>query len=137
MSEPRPSDHAERLRRRLTPETMTPEQRAAYDRRKAERETPEYQEQLRRDIDAIQKEFPPLRPDADLLAALASLRAERERQGLSLMDVMERTKIDRATISKLETGKIPNPTYQTLRVYARALGKRIVWRLEDRGPEER
>jgi transcriptional regulator with XRE-family HTH domain len=47
---------------------------------------------------------------------------------------MERTKIDRATISKLETGKIPNPTYQTLRTYARALGKRIVWRLEDREP---
>jgi ribosome-binding protein aMBF1 (putative translation factor) len=134
MSEPRPSDHAERLRRRLTPETMTPEQRVAYERRKAERETPEYQEQLRRDIEAIQKEFPPLQPDADLLSALASLRAERERQGLSLTDVMERTKIDRATISKLETGKIPNPTYQTLRTYARALGKRIVWRLEDREP---
>ena len=66
-----------------------------------------------------------------MLAALAALRAERERQGLSLTDMMERTKIDRATISKLENGKIPNPTYQTLRTYARALGKRLVWSVEN------
>ena len=131
MSESKPISRAEMHRRRLFPENMTPEQRAAYERHKAERATPEYQEQLRRDLEEIQGEYPPLRSDDDLLEALASLRVERERQGLSLSDVMERTKIDRATISKLETGKVANPTYQTLRTYARALGKRIVWRLED------
>jgi DNA-binding Xre family transcriptional regulator len=129
MSEPDPISRAEMHRRRLFPENMTPEQRDAYERRKADRETPEYQEQLRRDIEEIQGEYPPLQADDDLLNTLAALRIERERQGLSLTDVMERTRIDRATISKLETGKIANPTYQTLRTYARALGKRIVWRM--------
>jgi ribosome-binding protein aMBF1 (putative translation factor) len=131
MSTPDPISRAEMHRRRLFPENMTPEQRAAYERRKAERETPEYQEQLQRDIEEIQGAYPPLQADDDLLNALASLRIERERQGLSLTDVMERARIDRATISKLETGKLANPTYQTLRTYARALGKRIVWSLED------
>jgi transcriptional regulator with XRE-family HTH domain len=62
---------------------------------------------------------------------LASLRLERERQGLSLTDLAERTGIDRATISKLETGKIANPTLLTLRTYAAALGKRLSWSLAD------
>jgi ribosome-binding protein aMBF1 (putative translation factor) len=132
MSESKQED---RVRRRLTPATMTPEQRAAYDRRRAERETPEYQEQLKRDIEEIQREHPPARVASDLLPALQSLRAVREAKGLSLTDMMERTKIDRATISKLETGKIPNPTYQTIRDYASALGKRVVWTVEDDGGE--
>ncbi len=42
----------------------------------------------------------------------------------------ERTGIDRATISKLETGKIANPTIGTLTTYARALGQRLAWTLE-------
>jgi ribosome-binding protein aMBF1 (putative translation factor) len=134
MSEPKenptPPGRDERARRRLTPETMTPDQRAAYERRKAARETPEARAQLERDLEAIREEFPPLAADEALLGVLASLRRERERQGLSLTDVMERTKIDRATISKLENGKIPNPTYATLRAYARALGLRLGWTLE-------
>jgi transcriptional regulator with XRE-family HTH domain len=43
----------------------------------------------------------------------------------------ERTGIDRATISKLETGKIANPTIGTLRTYAKALGRRLAWTLEE------
>src|SRR5262245_33894390 len=87
--EPREITPGERRRRRLTPETMTPEQRAAYEVRRAERETPEYQEQLARDIEAIRKEFPPLQADEPLLDVLAALQRERERQGLSLTDIME------------------------------------------------
>ena len=34
-------------------------------------------------------------------------------------------------ISKLETGKIRNPTYLTLRTYARALGMRLALSLEE------
>jgi ribosome-binding protein aMBF1 (putative translation factor) len=124
-------DRAQRLRRRLTPATMTPEQRAAYEVRRAERETPEYQAQLAADIAAIQREYPPARPDPELIEALAALRLERERQGLSLSDVSERSGIDRATISKLETGKIANPTVGTLRAYAKALGRRLAWTLAD------
>ena len=65
-----------------------------------------------------------------MIEALAGLRRERERQGLSLTDLAERTGIDRATISKLETGKIANPTVGTLRTLARALGRKLTWTLE-------
>jgi transcriptional regulator with XRE-family HTH domain len=69
--------------------------------------------------------------DPELAKALCALRAERERQGLSLSDVSERSGIDRATLSKLETGKVPNPTVSTLRAVARALNKRLSWLLAD------
>jgi DNA-binding XRE family transcriptional regulator len=70
---------------------------------------------------------PPERPFRHLMAAL---RAERERQGLSLADLAERTGIDRAAIHKLEIGVNTNPTLSTLTRYAGALGARIEWDLK-------
>ena len=119
----------DRRRKRLNEADFTPEQRAAVDARRADRRTPEYQEELTRDIDAFRREYPPA-GDPELAEAFAGLRDERERQGLSLADMAERTGIDRATISKLETGKLANPTVGTLRTYARALGRRLTWSLE-------
>ena len=119
----------ERHRRRLSVADLTPEQRAAIETRRAERQTAEYREDLSRDVEAYRQEFPPAL-DPELIEALAGLRRERERQGLSLTDMAERTGIDRATISKLETGKIGNPTIGTLRTYAKALGHRLAWSLE-------
>ena len=127
-----PASPEERRRRRLADADLTPEQRAAVEARRAERQTPGYQEELARDIDAYRREYPPV-GDPELVAALAGLRRERERQGLSLTDMAERTGIDRATISKLETGKLANPTIGTLRTYARALGRRLTWTLEAAG----
>jgi len=124
-----------RQRRRLGAAELTPEQRAAVEARRADRQTPEYQEELARDIESYQQEYPPVR-DPELTEALARLRREREQQGLSLTDMAERTGIDRATISKLETGKLPNPTIGTLRRYARALGRRLAWTLEAADNEE-
>jgi ribosome-binding protein aMBF1 (putative translation factor) len=123
----------ERNRKRW--EAMTDEQKAAVERIRARHATPEYRAEEERIREAVRAEFPPRRvePDADLAAALASLRAERERQGLSLTDLQERTRIDRATISKLERGELPNPTVGTLRTYAAALGKRLTWALTDIG----
>jgi ribosome-binding protein aMBF1 (putative translation factor) len=110
-------------------EALTPEHRAAVEagieRRRAERQTPEYQEQLARDIEAIRREFPPRKADGELAAVLAAFRAERERQGLSLTDVQERAHLERSMVSKLERGEIPNPTVGTLRAFAAALGKRL------------
>ena len=120
-----------RERRRLGDADLTPAQRAAVEARRAHRQTAEYQEGLARDIEAYRREYPPIVHDEELAAALATLRLERERQGLSLTDLAERTGIDRATISKLETGKIANPTVVTLRTYAAALGKRLSWSLAD------
>ncbi len=112
---------SDQIRRRLNLDALTPEQRAAVEARRAERQTAAYQDSVARDIEAYRREYPPAR-DLELLKALAELRRERERQGLSLTDIASRTGIDRATISKLETGKISNPTVGTLRTYAKALG---------------
>ena len=70
---------------------------------------------------------PRVRPFRELIAAL---RAERQRQGLSLADLAERTGMDRAAIHKLEIGLNSNPTYATLTRYATALGSRIEWQLK-------
>jgi transcriptional regulator with XRE-family HTH domain len=45
---------------------------------------------------------------------MASLKKERERQGLTLKDVSERAEIDQAALSRLESGTNGNPTLDTL-----------------------
>ncbi|MHB1034810.1 MAG: helix-turn-helix transcriptional regulator [Pirellulales bacterium] len=61
----------------------------------------------------------------DLLAMLAALKRHRERQGLSLTDVADRSGMDRAAISRLENGVYLNPTVDTLYRYAAAVGVQI------------
>ena len=75
----------------------------------------------------VRESGPPARPFRELIGAL---RAARERQGLSLADIAERTGMDRGAIHKLEIGLNSNPTYTTLTRYASALGTRIEWRLK-------
>jgi ribosome-binding protein aMBF1 (putative translation factor) len=122
----------ERNRKRW--EALAPEQQAAVEAIRARHRTPEYRDQEERDREAVRLEFPPARVENDLAEAFAALRLERESQGLSLTDLAERSGIDRATISKLETGKIANPTVGTLRTIAAALGKRLSWSLADANP---
>jgi ABC-type phosphate transport system auxiliary subunit len=62
---------------------------------------------------------------ASLEHLMTALKKERERQGLSLADMKERTGIDRGALSRLESGTHPNPTIATLMRYARALGKEL------------
>ncbi len=61
--------------------------------------------------------------------ALNQLKAERERQGLSLADIRNRSGIGREAISKLENDEIPNPTVRTLMRYASALGVKLELKL--------
>jgi ribosome-binding protein aMBF1 (putative translation factor) len=72
----------------------------------------------------------------DLQRALQALRGERERAGLSITDVASRSGLDRAVISRLETGKQDNPTATTLMRYAAAIGKRLLWTYEDLPAED-
>jgi transcriptional regulator with XRE-family HTH domain len=65
-----------------------------------------------------------------LMAFLKRLRELREAAGLSLADVAERTGMDKGFVSRLETGQ-GNPTVDTLARYAAALGKRVVFGVED------
>jgi len=65
-----------------------------------------------------------------LQSLLQSLRASREAAGLSLSDLAETTGMDKAALSRLETGQ-SNPTVDTLGRYAQALGKRVVFGVEE------
>jgi DNA-binding XRE family transcriptional regulator len=110
----------------VTYEELTPEQRAKVDAFRARHDTPEARAEEEALRAAIEAEFPPAVPDETLAAFLSDLRAERERQGLSLADMSKRTGgMDRATISRLENGRQPNPTWATLAALAEALGCRI------------
>jgi predicted transcriptional regulator len=80
-------------------------------------------------------EYAPPVPHAAFLSlrlAAAELRAERERQGLSLAEVAKRAGMDPAVLSRLEN-KAGNPTLETLCKVASALGKEIVCSLRDAG----
>jgi transcriptional regulator with XRE-family HTH domain len=67
----------------------------------------------------------------ELDALLRQLNAAREEQGMSLSDVTRVTGMDRSALSKLETGRRPNPTIETLVRYADAVEKRLVVSLID------
>lgn len=69
-----------------------------------------------------------------LAAVLSELKRAREAAGLSLADVAERSGIDKAALSRLENGVHDNPTIDTLTRYATAVGKRLVWSLQDLAP---
>ncbi len=73
-------------------------------------------------------------PVETLRRLMEQLRAERENQRLSLADMAQRTGMDRAALHRLETGRNLNPTIATLEGYARALGKRLAWAVENDDP---
>jgi transcriptional regulator with XRE-family HTH domain len=118
-------------RNRAAYEKLTPEQKAKVDASRARRATPEARAAEALVREQVRAEIPPLVADQSLVSAMAGLRLAREQLGLSLADVSERTGLDRATISRLETGKVPNPTYSTVKSLARAVGKRIAWEILD------
>ncbi len=94
-------------------QAMSLEQRADVDGIRARNATPEHRDEEDRVREAVEVEFPPIVADLETVAALALLRVERERRGLSLADVSERAGIDRTALSKLERGRA-NPTISTL-----------------------
>jgi predicted transcriptional regulator len=115
---------------------------------RANRKTAEERVRERALREKLQKEKPSLEdlvrdgacdPDAvmtmgmyfDVQTALQALKRERERSGLTIGDVAERSGLDRAVVSRLENGKQDNPTVATLLRYAAAVGKRFTWSFED------
>jgi DNA-binding phage protein len=62
---------------------------------------------------------------------VAVLKAERQRQGLSLADMRQRTGMERSTLSRLENEEQTNPTIGTLSRYAGAIGKQLLIVLAD------
>jgi len=68
--------------------------------------------------------------------AMHELKTDRERQGLTLADVENRSGIDKAAISLLENGLQGNPTLEMLLRYTEALGKQFTWAVEDVPPAD-
>ena len=62
---------------------------------------------------------------------MARFKSLREQLHLSLSDIECRSGIDRAQISRFETGVADNPTISTLERLARSVGKRLKIELED------
>src|SRR5437868_5371340 len=60
---------------------------------------------------------------AAILDLLARFKSVREAQGLTLTAVASRMGIDAPALSRLETGKVLNPTLATLHKWAEALGQ--------------
>jgi hypothetical protein len=58
-------------------------------------------------------------------ATVAKLKRERQRQGLTLSEVSDRSGLDIGLLSRLENGKVVNPTLTTLWRYADALGRTV------------
>ena len=63
--------------------------------------------------------------EESLLKTLGALQTARQSRGLSLTEIAHRSGIDLASLSRLEAGKNPNPTFETLSRYAAALGLRL------------
>jgi ribosome-binding protein aMBF1 (putative translation factor) len=116
-----------------------------HETRKIER-TPEEKARLKAIRERFQREKPspktlaesgeygPPIPTAAYFAVASlvkRLRAEREASGLSLADVAGRTGMDKAALSRLETGRHGNPTIDTLARYAAALGKSVTFGVAD------
>src|SRR5262249_4380623 len=57
---------------------------------------------------------------------IRELKKMREAAGLTLAVVSKRTGMDQATLSRLENGRQPNPTVDTLWRYARAVGRQLL-----------
>jgi DNA-binding XRE family transcriptional regulator len=62
---------------------------------------------------------------AAILSLAARFKAVRESQGLTLAVVAEQRGIDPPALSRLETGKMLNPTLATLHKWAEALGRKL------------
>jgi transcriptional regulator with XRE-family HTH domain len=62
---------------------------------------------------------------AAILSLMGRFKAVRESQGLTLAEVAERMGIDAPALSRLETGKMLNPTLATLHKWAEALGQKL------------
>lgn len=100
---------------------LSPDQQAAIKaiRERSKKERPGPDELIDRgEID----ELVPQAQYIELRALMVRLRETRERMGLSLTDLSERTGLTRSAISRLENGWNVNPTLETLYRYTEALG---------------
>lgn len=87
--------------------------------------------QIADELPEIKRRARAAKPRILLKRVLHALKQERERQGLSLTDLNERTGIDRGSLSKIENDQDPNVTMNTLLRYADAIGKTLLVQIDD------
>jgi DNA-binding XRE family transcriptional regulator len=136
-----PKRLSDRTRRSLA--ALPADKRAKAEAALARIQSPEYQKKERSDREALDREYRATGTISftsveDLDTArfqvfVRSLRQARESAGLTLDDVASRAGIDKAQLSRLENGRVPDPRSSTLARYARAIGKRLAWSLENVG----
>jgi DNA-binding Xre family transcriptional regulator len=92
----------------------------------------------RQERDAIRRKGRAVKARHDRLRDIVGvLKAERQRRGLSLAEVGERSGIGKSNLSRLENDPDPNPTIDTLLRYADALGCAIQISLSEPQPPHR
>ncbi len=116
--------HVHRQAQRTAEETA----RLRADRQRYQRDRPAPQRLL---AEGGHKDFIPLGELLALHQMTALLKKERECQKVTLAELSRRTGIDEAALSRLETGKNSNPTFDTVYRIATALGKLIFCILQD------
>jgi DNA-binding Xre family transcriptional regulator len=66
-----------------------------------------------------------------LMELASAMKSVRQQLDMSLTQLAKATGIDKAALSRLESGLVDNPTISTLDRVAKALGKRLRLALED------
>jgi DNA-binding Xre family transcriptional regulator len=87
--------------------------------------------QIAEELPEIKLRAQAAKPRILLKHVLHVLKQERERLGLSLDDMNEKTGIDPGSLSKLENDQDPNVTMNTLIRYAEAIGKTLTVQIEN------
>lgn len=119
-----------RAKRAYVKTERTPEELAELRavREKYQREKPSLAQALAESGEAAPM---PLGAVIMLHQILAGLKKAREESGVTLADLAQRTGIDIATLSKLESGKHGNPTLATIARISNALGKMVRCTIEN------
>jgi len=112
---------AKRTIRKRIHQTTSPEQRAEIQRLAELAESPAERAEAARFFAEHQR----------LRDIMASLRAERIRQKISLTQAAEQIGMDRSNLRRLETDPSANPTLDTVQRLAEAVGKHIRVELVD------
>jgi DNA-binding Xre family transcriptional regulator len=91
----------------------------------------EIRQQVADELPEIKRRAQVAKPRILLKHVLHALKQERERRGLSLTEVNEKTGIDRESLTKMENDLDPNVTVDTLLRYAGAIGKTLTVQVDD------
>ena len=117
---------AKQTTHRISPKDLTPEQRGRYEQLKAKAKADLDSGKLGPPVERLYLDTANATPfHFELRSCIAELKKAREEAGLTLAQVAEKTGLAAETLCRLETGVVTNPTWQTLGLYAVAVGRKL------------